>query len=92
MLRLTVVAHPYARLERVDVTDETIVHVWVRQRPIEGQANAAIERVLAQAVGLRPPQVRLVSGASTRRKIVEVDVPDRAALHQRFTAYGLLAD
>jgi len=89
MLRLTVVAHPGARAERVAHLAEGELGVWVRARPIEGQANAAIERVLAAALGLRPRQVQLVSGSAGRRKIVEVDLPSLAALAERLVAHGV---
>lgn len=49
--------------------------VAVRAKPVEGAASAAAERVLAQALGLRPRQVRIVRGATSRDKLVEVGDP-----------------
>jgi len=92
MLRLEVVAHPGARAERVARLADGALGVWVRARPIENQANVAIERVLAEALGLRPRQVQLVSGLAARRKIVEVDLPSLAALAERLVAYGVRVD
>ena len=73
LLRLTVEAHPGARQDRVAVLGENVLGVWVRARPVEGHANAAVERVVAEALGLRPRQVRIVGGHSARRKILDVD-------------------
>jgi uncharacterized protein YggU (UPF0235/DUF167 family) len=92
MLRLAVVAHPGARVERVRAVDDETLEVWVRARPVEGQANAAIQRAIAWALGLKPRQVEIVGGATGRRKIVDVDVPGREALQERLVAYGLRAD
>ncbi len=39
----------------------------------DGRANAAVLDALADAFGVRPRAVRLVSGASSRSKVVEVD-------------------
>lgn len=89
MLRLVVVGHPGARAERVALLGPTEVGVWVRARPVEGQANLAIQRALATALGLRPAQVRLLSGRAARRKIVEVDLPGPEVLAERLVAHAV---
>ena len=87
MLRVTVVAHPGARHERVDLLADDTLGVWVRQRPVEGKANAAITACLAKALGLRARQVEIVGGATGRRKIVELDLPDLHVLRERVLAH-----
>ena len=71
MLRVTVIAHPSARTERLKLLDDGTLGAWICARPVEGQANVAIERVVAAALGLRPRQVKIVSGLTNRRKILE---------------------
>jgi uncharacterized protein len=92
MLRLAVIAHPGSRVERVRLVDEATLGVWVRARPVDGQANSAIERVVAAALGLRPRQVKIVAGLASRSKIVEIDLPAREMLHSRLLASGLRSD
>jgi uncharacterized protein YggU (UPF0235/DUF167 family) len=89
MLRLAVIAHPGSRQERVDVLEDDALAVWVRARAVEGQANAAIERALANALGLRPRQVQLAAGQTSRRKIVEIDLPNVEVLRARLVAHGV---
>jgi uncharacterized protein YggU (UPF0235/DUF167 family) len=89
MLRFAVFAHPGARASRVERVDASTLGVWVRARAIEGQANAAIESAVAEALGLRPRQVRLVSGLTSKRKIVEIDLPDRHTLDARLLAHQM---
>ena len=60
-----------------------VPRVWVRAPAVDGRANAAIERVLADALGLRPRQVRVVRGATSRHKTLEVDLADLEAVRQR---------
>jgi hypothetical protein len=46
--------------------------VSVRERAIEGAANLACARALAEHFGVAPSLVRLVSGARSRNKLFEV--------------------
>jgi uncharacterized protein len=85
-VRLTVVAHPGARSDRVELQPDGTVGVWVRARPIEGQANAAIERCLAHALGLRPRQVTIVSGARAHHKVLEVELTSMDEVHARLAS------
>ena len=95
-VRLNLVAHPGSRVERVRVSaedpNEMWLEVWVHAKPVEGKANAAIERAIAAALRLRPGQVRIVGGGTSRRKIVELDLPEHSDLRSRLMAYGLLPD
>ena len=49
--------------------------VRVRARPVEGAATEAAERALAAALAIRPRQVRVVRGAQSRDKLVEISDP-----------------
>jgi uncharacterized protein YggU (UPF0235/DUF167 family) len=86
-VQLAVEAHPNARLERVELLGSTL-RVWVRARPAEGRANAAIERFLAKALGLRRRQVQIVAGPTARHKLVELDIADLDELRARLIGGG----
>ena len=53
--------------------------VEVRARPEKGAANDALLSVLADVFGLRAGELRITSGASSRRKSVAVPLEPRAA-------------
>ncbi len=71
-LRLTIRAHPGARREAVELLPDESVAVWVRARAVDGKANDAIERTLADWLGVPRSQVQLVRGHANRQKLVEV--------------------
>jgi uncharacterized protein len=49
-----------------------VLSVRVRAAPREGEANAALIKVVAHAVGIAPRQISLVSGATARIKRLEI--------------------
>ncbi len=60
--------------------------VRVRARAVEGKANEAVVTVVANAFGLKPRAVHLVSGATSRHKVLEVTGGDRSRLAELLSA------
>jgi uncharacterized protein YggU (UPF0235/DUF167 family) len=52
--------------------------VRVREPATDGRANRAVVEALADALGVRRGAVRITSGASSRRKVVEVDGDEKS--------------
>jgi uncharacterized protein YggU (UPF0235/DUF167 family) len=50
---------------------------------VEGEANAALVRLLAKALGLPRSAVRIASGDTARVKIVEIDGLDEAEVRRK---------
>ncbi|HEX2498192.1 MAG TPA: DUF167 domain-containing protein [Actinomycetes bacterium] len=59
--------------------------VAVRARAVDGRATEAALAAVAVAFGVRTRQVRLVSGATSRNKLIEID-GDPAVLTARLAA------
>ena len=73
-MRLTIRVRPGAARAGVGggYGDPPALVVRVAERAVDGRATAAALRAVAAALGVRPSAVTLVSGASSRTKIVEV--------------------
>jgi len=49
-----------------------VLKARVRTAPVEGEANTALCRLLAQALGVRPRHVTLAAGATARVKRIRI--------------------
>jgi uncharacterized protein len=58
--------------------------VRVAAAPVDGAANAALERVLADALGIAKGRIRLVAGATNRRKVIEIEGLEPASARARW--------
>ena len=83
---LSIQAHPRARKEAIVGVHAGRLKVAVRQAPERGKANAAVLRLLAGELGLRPSQLRIVAGETSPRKTVWVDGLSVENLRSRLAA------
>jgi uncharacterized protein len=75
MSRFAVRLTPRGGADRVDgVGEDGALRARVSAPPADGAANEALCRLLAHDLGIARRTVRIVAGASSRRKVVEVDV------------------
>ena len=76
--RFAVRLTPRGGADRVEgVGEDGVLRARVAAAPADGAANEALCRLLARELGLARRAVRLVAGAASRRKLVEVDAaPD----------------
>ncbi len=63
---------PRASRERAGGTHGDALVVRVHAAPTEGRANAAVRRLLADALEVRPAAIELAAGARSRRKRVRI--------------------
>ena len=72
VFKIFVKAKPGAREAGVERLDATHFNVAVKEPPIQGKANAAILRALVEYFQVGAGCVRIVSGHTSRQKIVEI--------------------
>lgn len=71
-MKVSVIAHPNAKHPRVEKDLLDTIHVFVKEPPLEGKANAAIPRALAEYFKVKKTDVQLISGAKSKNKIIEI--------------------
>lgn len=57
--------------------------IRVRAAPERGKANAALVQVLARSLGVSPSFLRIVSGPTSPRKVIEIEGLTEAEVHRR---------
>jgi uncharacterized protein (TIGR00251 family) len=70
--RLKVRVTPRASRNEIAAWDGDVVRVRVTAPPVEGKANEALLRLLAERLSLARSSLRIVQGLTSRDKVVEV--------------------
>jgi len=71
-MKIFVKAKPSSREEKVEKIDEQNFVVSVKEPPEKGKANEAIRNALAVYFKTGSSRVKIVSGYSSRNKIIEI--------------------
>jgi uncharacterized protein YggU (UPF0235/DUF167 family) len=82
--RIPVRLTPRGGADRLDGVADGVLRVRVAAAAVEGAANKALLRLLADELGVPRGAVRLSVGATSRTKLVEVDGIDPAAVAARW--------
>ena len=82
--RFAVRLTPRGGSDRVGNVVGGVLTARVAAAPADGAANAALIRLLAEALQLAKGRIRLAGGASNRRKLIEIDGLEPAALRARW--------
>jgi len=91
MANLPIKLQPGAAFDRIDgwdadVEGRAVLKVRVRARPVDGEANQALVKYLAKALGVPKSSVDLRRGGQSRLKMIVVEGLDEAALRARIDA------
>jgi uncharacterized protein len=73
----------------VDGVVEGVLRVHVAAPPVEGAANHALIRVIADELGVSRRSVRLVAGAAGRTKLIVVDGIEPSEIERRWPDLNL---
>jgi uncharacterized protein (TIGR00251 family) len=79
-VRFGVRVQPRASRDEIAGVHDGALRVRLQAPPVEGAANEALIRFLASALSVPRRHVRIVTGESSRNKVVEIDAVARPAL------------
>jgi len=72
-MRKTVSVKPGSRRQEVKEEADGSLVVYLKQRPVDGKANAELVEVLAEHWKVPRSAIRIKMGTTGRKKIVEID-------------------
>lgn len=72
-MKLFILAKPNSKHPGVTQVDGAHYEVAVKEPPLQGRANEAVCRALAQFLNVPPSRITLVSGHRSKRKILELE-------------------
>lgn len=81
--RLSVKVVPGSSRDEIDGWLAGSLKLRVAAPPEKGRANAAVEKLLARALGVTKKSVRVVVGLTSARKVVEIDGLSQEDVRQR---------
>jgi uncharacterized protein YggU (UPF0235/DUF167 family) len=73
---LAVKVHPRSSKERIAFSDEGVLHAWVAPAAVDGAANQALIRLLAEVLDLAPSRITIQSGLTSRSKRVRISLSE----------------
>lgn len=77
-VRIAVHVQPKASRTEIAGTHDGCLKIRLAAPPVDGAANTALIEFIAKRLGIAKSRVRIVSGAASRRKLVEIDAPKEA--------------
>jgi uncharacterized protein YggU (UPF0235/DUF167 family) len=83
-VRFAVRLTPRSAVERVDGVVDGVLKIRVMAPAVDGAANVALLRLLAEELGVSRRELQIVAGATSRQKLVVVDGVDPEALVARW--------
>ena len=75
-MRISVKAKTNAKKELVEKLSGNEFAISVKEPPIDGRANWAIARAIAEHFGVSPSRVSIISGQTSKNKILEIKYDD----------------
>ena len=82
-IRIEIYVQPRASKNEIAGMHDGRIKVRLAAPPIDGAANAALVDFIATRLAIAKARVRIVAGATGRRKVVEIEGIDEQAVRDR---------
>lgn len=73
IMKINIKVIPGAKVEQIQTSLDGGLKVWVKGKPVEGEANRAVIALLSKHFGVPKNSVIIVKGLTSRNKIIQID-------------------
>ncbi len=70
--RISIKVHPGSKVEKLSWTQENVLIVNLRARPVDGAANDSLIKTLSKLFKIPKSSFRIIQGKTSRSKVIEV--------------------
>jgi uncharacterized protein len=85
-IRFSAVIQPRASKNEVSGIHNNCLKIRLTSPPVDGAANKVCVKFLAKWLGVSPSKVRIVSGLSSKNKIIEINDMGESVFRDKLTA------
>ena len=71
-MKVSVKVVPGAKTETIQTALDGSIKVWVKGKPVEGEANRTLINFLAKYYKTTKNRIKIISGLKSRNKVVEI--------------------
>lgn len=71
-MKIRVLVKLKTKTGKIEKMGENNFKIWVKEAPVEGRANQAIVKMVADYFGITPSRVAIISGRTAKNKIIEI--------------------
>lgn len=72
-MKIIVKTKPGSKTDKIEKIDEANYIVYVKEPPINGRANVAVIKLLADYFDISPSLIEIISGYMARVKVIEIN-------------------
>ncbi|MBO4480251.1 MAG: DUF167 domain-containing protein [Alphaproteobacteria bacterium] len=72
MRKINVRVIPRARQNKIDIDENGVYRVHITAAPVDGAANVAVIKMMAEYFGVPKSQIKIIRGETSRDKIIEI--------------------
>ena len=72
MRKITLRVIPRARQNKIEVDETGVYRIHITAAPVDGAANVAVIKMLAEYFKIPKSQIKIVRGETSRDKVIEI--------------------